>query len=154
MNTSDCLLWIEENVLKLMNQGNSLRDIQNKIRLPDKYNLPYLLSSYDDFTFLVNSVWRQYGGWYSGIPSELKPPSLFEMGCAYINMAGSNENLVLFLKSLLSDKKFKEASVIIDSVSAVEPDIYQDLKNLIYSSLSDEESSLMAKGIYNFNVDM
>ena len=154
LNTSDCLLWIEENVLKLMNQGNSLRDIQNKIRLPDKYNLPYLLSSYDDFTFLVNSVWRQYGGWFSGIPSELKPPSLFEMGCTYINMAGSNENLVLFLKSLLSDKKFKEASVIIDSVSAVEPDIYQDLKNLIYSSLSDEESSLMAKGIYNFNIDM
>ena len=153
VNTSNCLLWIEENVLKLMNEGSSLRDIQKKISLPVEFNQPYLVSSYDDFTFLINSVWRQYGGWYSGIPSELKPPSLFEIGNAYIDMAGGKENLLLFLESLLAEKKYKEASVIIDAISAVEPDFYRDLKNLIYSFLADQEPSLMAKGIYNFNID-
>ena len=153
LNTSNCLLWIEENVLKLMNQGNSLREIQNKITLPDEFNLPYLVSSYDDFTFLINSVWRQYGGWYSGIPSELKPPSLFDLGSTYIKMAGGKENLLLFLESLLAEKKYKEASVIVDSVSTVEPNFYRDLKNLIYSFLAKQEPSLMAKGIYNFNID-
>ena len=153
LNTSNCLLWIEENVLKLMNQGSTLRNIQDKITLPEEFNQPYLVSSYDDFTFLINSVWRQYGGWYSGIPSELKPPSLFDMGSAYIDMAGGKENLLLFLQSLLAENKYKEASVLIDSISAVEPVFYRDIKNAIYSFLSDHEPSLMAKGIYNFNLD-
>ena len=153
LNTSNCLLWIEENVLKLMNQGSTLRNIQDKITLPDEFNQPYLVSSYDDFSFLINSVWRQYGGWYSGIPSELKPPSLFDMGSAYIDMAGGKENLLMFLQSLLAENKYKEASVLIDSISAVEPVFYRDIKNEIYSFLADHESSLMAKGIYNFNLD-
>jgi hemerythrin superfamily protein len=68
-------------------------------------------------------------------------------------MAGGKENLLLFLESLLAEKKYKEASVIIDAISAVEPDFYRDLKNLIYSFLADQEPSLMAKGIYNFNID-
>ena len=46
-------------------------------------------------------------------------------------MAGGKENLLLFLESLLAEKKYKEASVIIDAISAVEPDFYRDLKNLI-----------------------
>ena len=153
LNTSNCLLWIEENVLKLMNQGRTLRNIQDKISLPDEFNQPYLVSSYDDFSFLINSVWRQYGGWYSGIPSELKPPSLFDMGSAYIDMAGGKKNLLLFLQSLLAENKYKEASVLIDSISAVEPDFYRDIKNAIYTFLADNEPSLMAKGIYNFNLD-
>ena len=153
LNTSNCLLWIEENVLKLMNQGSTLRNIQDKITLPDEFNQPYLVSSYDDFSFLINSVWRQYGGWYSGIPSELKPPSLFDMGSAYIDMAGGKENLLMFLQSLLAENKYKEASVLIDSISAVEPVFYRDIKNEIYSFLADHEPSLMAKGIYNFNLD-
>ncbi len=153
LNTSNCLLWIEESVLKLMNQGSTLRNIQDKITLPDEFNQPYLVSSYDDFSFLINSVWRQYGGWYSGIPSELKPPSLFDMGSAYIDMAGGKENLLMFLQSLLAENKYKEASVLIDSISAVEPVFYRDIKNEIYSFLADHESSLMAKGIYNFNLD-
>ena len=153
LKTSNCLLWIEENVLKLMNQGSTLRNIHDKITLPDEFNQPYLVSSYDDFSFLINSVWRQYGGWYSGIPSELKPPSLFDMGSAYIDMAGGKENLLMFLQSLLAENKYKEASVLIDSISAVEPVFYRDIKNEIYSFLADHESSLMAKGIYNFNLD-
>ena len=52
-----------------------------------------------------------------------------------------------------SEEKYKEASVIIDAISAVEPDFYRDLKNSIYSFLADQEPSLMAKGIYNFNID-
>ena len=153
LNTSNCLLWIEENVLKLMNQGSTLRNIQDKITLPEEFNQPYLVSTYDDFTFLINSVWRQYGGWYSGIASELKPPSLFDMGSAYIDMAGGKENLLLFLQSLLAENKYKEASVLIDSISAVEPVFYRDIKNAIYTFLADHEPSLMAKGIYNFNLD-
>ena len=153
LDTSNCLLWIEENVLKLMNDGYSLRKIQSELVLPEEFVKPYLVSVYDDFSFLINSVWRQYGGWYSGTPSELKPPNLEDIGRTYIDMAGNETNLFKFLESLVSSQKYKEASVIVDAAFSVNSDLFSDIKNEIYLKLAEQETSLMAKGIYNFNLD-
>ena len=153
LDTSSCLLWIEENVLNLMNKGYTLREIQSEVVFPDKYLKPYLISTYDDFSFLINSVWRQYGGWYSGIPSELKPPKLEDIGRTYIDMAGNEESLLKFLESLVKSEKYKEASVIVDAASSVYSNFFSDIKKQIYLKLAEQEPSLMAKGIYNFNLD-
>ena len=153
LDTSSCLLWIEENVLNLMNKGYPLREIQSELALPDKYFRPYLVSAYDDFSFLINSVWRQYGGWFSGIPSELKPPKLKDIGTTYIDMAGNETNLLKFLESLVSSHKYKEASVIVDAAHSVNSDLFSDIKKDIYLKLAELETSIMAKGIYNFNLD-
>ena len=153
LDTSNCLLWIEENVLKLMNNGYSLREIQSELVLPEEFVKPYLVSAYDDFSFLINSVWRQYGGWYSGTPSELKPPNLEDIGRTYIDMAGNESNLFKFLESLVSSQKYKEASVIVDAAFSVNSDLFSDIKNEIYLKLAEQETSLMAKGIYKFNHD-
>ena len=153
LDTSSCLLWIEENVLNLMNKGYTLREIQSEVVFPDKYLKPYLISTYDDFSFLINSVWRQYGGWYSGIPSELKPPKLEDIGRTYIDMAGNKESLLKFLESLVKSEKYKEASVIVDAASSVNANFFSDIKKQIYLKLAEQEPSLMAKGIYNFNLD-
>ena len=153
LDTSNCLLWIEENVLKLMNNGHSLREIQSELVLPKEFVKPYLVSVYDDFSFLINSVWRQYGGWYSGTPSELKPPNLEDIGRAYIDMAGNEGNLFKFLESLVSSQKYKEASVIVDAAFSVNSDLFSDIKNEIFLKLAEQETSLMAKGIYKFNHD-
>ena len=153
LNTSNCLFWIEENVLNLMNKGYSLREIQSKLVLPEEYFKPYLMSVYDDFSFLINSVWRQYGGWYSGTPSELKPPELEDIGRTYIDMAGNDNNLLKFLEFLVSSQKYREASVIVDAAYSVNSDLFSDMKKAIYLKLAEEETSLMAKGIYKFNHD-
>ena len=153
LDTSSCLLWVEENVLNLMNKGYTLREIQSEVVFPEKYLKPYLISTYDDFSFLINSVWRQYGGWYSGIPSELKPPKLEDIGRTYIDMAGNEESLLKFLESLVKSEKYKEASVIVDAASSVNSNFFSDIKKQIYLKLAEQEPSLMAKGIYNFNLD-
>ena len=153
LDTSSCLLWIEENVLNLMNKGYTLREIQSEVVFPDKYLKPYLISTYDDFSFLINSVWKQFGGWYSGIPSELKPPKLEDIGRTYIDMAGNEESLLKFLESLVKSEKYKEASVIVDAASSVNANFFSDIKKQIYLKLAEQEPSLMAKGIYNFNLD-
>ena len=153
LDTSNCLLWIEENVLNLMNKGYSLREIQSELVLPEEFFKPYLVSAYDDFSFLINSVWRQYGGWYSGTPSELKPPKLEDIGRTYIDMAGNDNNLLKFLESLVNSQKYREASVIVDAAYSVNSDLFSDIKKEIFLKLAEEESSLMAKGIYKFNHD-
>ena len=153
LDTSNCMLWIEDNVLSLMNSGHSLREIHSKLSLPPEFQQPYLVSVYDDFKFLINSVWRQYGGWYSGTPSELKPPALDEIGKTYIDMAGGEDNLLEFLNSLVSSEKYREASVIVDAVYTVNKELFSEIKNEIYLKLSEQETSLMAKGIYKFDLD-
>ena len=153
LDTSNCLLWIEENVLNLMNKGYSLREIQSELVLPEEYYKPYLVSAYDDFSFLINSVWRQYGGWYSGTPSELNPPKLQDIGRTYIDMAGNDANLLNFLESLVSSQKYREASVIVDAAYSVNSELFSDIKKQIYLKLAEQETSLMAKGIYKFNHD-
>ena len=98
-----------------MNNGYSLREIQSELVLPEEFVKPYLVYAYDDFSFLINSVWRQYGGGYSGTPSELKPPNLEDIGRTYIAMAGNESNLFKFLEDY--DSKvvlYQYDSILID----------------------------------------
>ena len=86
-------------------------------------------------------------------PSDLKPPNLAEIGKTYIDMAGGEANLLEFLNSLVSSGKYKEASVIVDAVLTVNKELFSEIKNEVYLNLSEQETSLMAKGIYKFDLD-
>ena len=83
----------------------------------------------------------------------MKPPALDEIGKTYIDMAGGEDNLLEFLNSLVSSEKYREASVIIDAVLTVNKELFSEIKNEIYLNLSEQETSLMAKGIYKFDLD-
>ena len=68
-------------------------------------------------------------------------------------MAGGEDNFLEFLNSLVSSEKYKEASVIVDAVLTVNKELFSEIKNEIYLNLSEQETSLMAKGIYKFDLD-
>ena len=83
----------------------------------------------------------------------MKPPPLDEIGKTYIDMSGGEDNLLEFLNSLVSSEKYREASVIVDAVYIVNKALFSEIKNEIYLKLSEQETSLMAKGIYKFDLD-
>ena len=68
-------------------------------------------------------------------------------------MAGGEDNLLVFLNSLVSSEKYREASVIVDAVQTVNKELFSEIKKEIYLNLSEQETSLMAKGIYKFDLD-
>jgi len=68
-------------------------------------------------------------------------------------MAGGEDNLLVFLNSLVSSEKYREASVIVDAVQTVNKELFSEIKKQIYLNLSEQETSLMAKGIYKFDLD-
>ena len=68
-------------------------------------------------------------------------------------MAGGEDNLLEFLNSLVSSEKYREASVIVDAVLIINKELFSEIKNEIYLNLSEQETSLMAKGIYKFDLD-
>src|SRR5581483_2895979 len=63
-------------VLERMNAGARLEEIVHEVRVPDAVLArPFLRPLYDEPEFVVRNVWRQYGGWWDGDPSILKPSS-------------------------------------------------------------------------------
>ena len=68
-------------------------------------------------------------------------------------MAGGEDNLLEYLNSLVSSEKYREASVIVDAVQTVNKELFSEIKKQVYLNLSEQETSLMAKGIYKFDLD-
>jgi alkyl sulfatase BDS1-like metallo-beta-lactamase superfamily hydrolase len=73
-DTSDLLTGIFDQFVVLFNENRPINDIIHGIRVPEGLMAKkYLQPIYDEPEFLVRNLYRLYGGWYSGIPSELKP---------------------------------------------------------------------------------
>ena len=65
--TADFLEDIEEQTLKLMNQGKSLNEVFHQVKISSEIqNKPWLRPVYDDPKFLIRMIWRRYGGWWDG----------------------------------------------------------------------------------------
>ena len=65
---------MHDQVLALMNEGKTLDEIVQAVKIPtDLLTRPYLQPTYDDPEFLIRNIWRLYGGWWDGDPAHLKP---------------------------------------------------------------------------------
>ena len=65
---------IVREVIDMMNAGEVLDTIVHSVIVPDDLlSKPYLRPLYDEPEFVVRGVWRQFGGWWDGAPSRLKP---------------------------------------------------------------------------------
>ena len=63
---------IDDQVVERMNKGQWLEQILREVEPPaDLAAKPYLQPIYGHPKFIVQAVWRQYGGWYDGDPSRL-----------------------------------------------------------------------------------
>ena len=61
-------------VVDMMNAGEVLDTIVHSVHVPDDVLAkPYLRPLYDEPEFVVRNIWRQFGGWWDGAPSRLKP---------------------------------------------------------------------------------
>lgn len=103
------LEYLVENCVKLMNEGNhffpkknqrnltkidslgySLNEIIHKISLPPHFSKkPFLQPVYDDPQFILQNIWRLYGGWYDQNPANLKPPENKKLATEITKLCGT-----------------------------------------------------------------
>ena len=58
----------------MMNEGAGLNDIIHSVSVPGSaLSQPWMAPVYDEPEFVVQNIWRLYGGWYDGNPAHLKP---------------------------------------------------------------------------------
>jgi glyoxylase-like metal-dependent hydrolase (beta-lactamase superfamily II) len=102
-DTSAFLTSIFEQFIVLFNQNKPINEIIHTVKAPTALlEKKYLRPIYDDPEFLVRNLYRLYGGWYTGVPSELKPARTESLSREIVSLIdGKTEALVTRAESLL-----------------------------------------------------
>ncbi len=137
-------------VVEMMNGGESLDTIIHTAGVdPDLLTKPYLQPLYDEPEFVVRNIWRQYGGWWDGAPSRLKPSPDATLAAELAHLAGGADRLAARALEVLPDD-VRLASHLADLAAWAAPDdpSVHGMRAEVYAHRRKLETSLMAKGIF------
>lgn len=151
-DTAAYLTSIYQQTVDLMNQGASVDDLIHGVAPPEALaQRPYLQPIYDEPEFIVRTVHRCLGGWYSGVPSELKPARRSEQAREIVALAGGVKKLLERTKTLLDEKNFRMACHLVDWACEAEPDNgdVHGMRADVYEARAQSEASTMSQGVFN-----
>ena len=150
-DVATCLELIVREVVDMMNAGEVLDTIVHSVTVPeDLLSKPYLRPLYDEPEFVVRGVWRQFGGWWDGAPSRLKPSPDAVLATELASLAGGASVLIDRARSVAEQGDHRLACHLADLAGWAEPGdsgIHRE-RALIYRGRRKQETSLMAKGIF------
>jgi alkyl sulfatase BDS1-like metallo-beta-lactamase superfamily hydrolase len=98
----------------------------------------------------VRNIWRLYGGWYDGTPSQLKPAPQAQQGAEIGRLAGGVQALVGRARHLMAEGDLAMASHLADWAMAADPDNaeVQRVRADVYSRRANESRATMTRGIF------
>jgi len=151
VDTATYLESLVRQTLERLNAGQTIYQIVEEVRPPAGLAAkPYLRPVYDEPEFIVRNLWRCFGGWYSGVPSELKPSPRNALAQEVVALAGGLEKLLARAQALLAAGDARLAAHLVDW--AVEADSRSTeanaLRATVYRRLMESSTSTMSKGIY------
>ncbi len=138
-------------VVDMMNAGEVLDTIVHSVHVPDDVLAkPYLRPLYDEPEFVVRNIWRQFGGWWDGAPSRLKPAPDALLATELAGMAGGASVLIDRATALSDAGDHRLACHLADLAAWAAPDDggVHTARAVIYRARRKVETSLMAKGIF------
>ena len=138
--------------LALMNAGATLDTVLHTVSVPEAtLARPYLQPLYDEPEFVVRNIWRLYGGWYDGNPARLKPAPDAALAGEVAALAGGVPVLLERAERLLADGDPRLACQLAEWAAGAAPDDpgVHRVRARVYAARKEQESSLMAKGIYS-----
>jgi alkyl sulfatase BDS1-like metallo-beta-lactamase superfamily hydrolase len=139
--------------LAMMNEGARLNDIIHNVKVdPALLELPYLKPLYDEPEFVIRNIWRMYGGWYDGNPSQLKPAKDGDLARELAALSGGVEILAERARKLADSRELRLACHLVELASLAEPEnkAVHAIRAEIYQLRRQGETSLMAKGIFGY----
>ena len=151
LDTARYLESLVRQTLERLNAGETVYEILEAVRPPAELEgKPYLRPVYDEPEFIVRNLWRCYGGWYSGVPSELKPAPRRALSQEVAALAGGLEKLLERAHSLLAAGDARLAAHLVDWAAEAEPGSREAhaLRAEVYRKLLEASTSTMSKGIY------
>jgi alkyl sulfatase BDS1-like metallo-beta-lactamase superfamily hydrolase len=151
LDTADYLESLYRQTLELLNRGATVYEIIETVKPPVALaERPYLQPIYDEPEFIVRNVVRCLGGWYTGVPSELKPAPRVQQAREIVGLAGGIARLLARAAQCLDTGDLRMASHWVDWAAEAEPDSHEvhALRSSVYARRVEAESSTMSKGIF------
>jgi alkyl sulfatase BDS1-like metallo-beta-lactamase superfamily hydrolase len=151
LDTADYLETLYQQTLACLNRGLTVYEILEEVKpLPHLAEKPYLQPIYDEPEFIVRNVVRCLGGWYSGVPSELKPAPRAQQARELADLAGGVGRILERARRSLDANDLKMASHWVDWAVEADPDSAEAhaLRVAVYEKRVSAESSTMSKGIF------
>lgn len=149
-DAASALESLVEQTVRMMNEGARLNDIIHSVKLPaGTLDKPWLAPTYDEPEFVVQNIWRLYGGWYDGNPANLKPALDSSLAAELSALAGGALRLAERAAELKDDDP-RLACHLVELAAQAAPDDLQvhELRAEVYQARRSQETSLMAKGIF------
>lgn len=146
------LEFLVREVIQRMNDGWVLADIVADVTVPaDLLERPWLKPVYDEPQFVVRNIWRQFGGWWDGDPSHLKPSAPGVLARSIAEMAGGVEALSDRALATAESGELALACELVEFAVAADPTNVAAMaaRRDVYASRRDSEASLMSRGIYS-----
>lgn len=148
---ADVLDQLVRDVIEMMNAGERLSTIIHSVRVPEEQLAkPYLRPMYDEPEFMIRNVWRQFGGWWDGNPSHLKPSPDDVLAREIASMSGGAHAVITRAQQLAENGDLRLACHLADFAGDAAPDDPEihETRAHIYELRRKNELSLMAKGIF------
>ena len=151
LDTAAYLESLVTQTLARLNAGETIYDIIEGVRPPEALAAkPYLRPVYDEPEFIVRNLWRCFGGWHSGVPSELKPAPRRDLGREIAQLAGGVGQLLERSRALVASGDARLAAHLVDWAAEAEPlsrEVHA-VRAAVYQALAKAASSTMSRGIY------
>ncbi|MEE4278351.1 MAG: alkyl sulfatase dimerization domain-containing protein [Halieaceae bacterium] len=149
-DVATALETLVEQTLQLMNEGARLNDIIHSVVLPPgTLDKPWLAPTYDEPEFVVQNIWRLYGGWYDGNPANLKPAPEQRLASELAALAGGARSLAERAVELQDDDPRLACHLVeMAALAAPENAAVHAMRAEVYRTRRSQETSLMAKGIF------
>ena len=150
---AELLETLLEQTLSMMNEGARLDDIVHSVRAPAHLlERPYLHPIYDEPEFVVRNIWRQYGGWYDGDPSHLKPAPPAVLAEELASLAGGASRLAERAREVAAGGDLRLAGHLAELAAQAAPHDkgVHAVRAEVFGARAHEEASTMSKGIYSW----
>jgi alkyl sulfatase BDS1-like metallo-beta-lactamase superfamily hydrolase len=150
-DTADYLESLYTQTLAMLNAGVPVVDMIHEIAPPAHLaEKPYLLPIYDEPEFIVRNIHRCLGGWWSGVPSELKPAPRHAQAREIAALAGGPEKLIARAAELAEAGDMRLACHLADWAGDAAPESVEvhRIRAAIYTKRMETEPSTMSKGIF------
>jgi alkyl sulfatase BDS1-like metallo-beta-lactamase superfamily hydrolase len=151
LDTARYLESLYSQTLAAMNEGATIYEILEHVRPPEELaTKPYLKPVYDEPDFIVRNIFRCLGGWYSGVPSELKPAPRRQQAREIAELAGGVSRLLARAHACLEAGDLAMACHLVDWAADAEPESGEvhALRVQVYAARVRAEPSTMSRGIF------
>ncbi|OAT50969.1 metallo-beta-lactamase superfamily protein [Kluyvera georgiana ATCC 51603] len=147
----DTIKYIHDQTLHLANQGYTLNEVGDMIKLPP--SLAHNWASrgyYGSVSHNARAVYNYYLGYYDGNPANLHPYGQVEMGQRYVKALGGSAHAINLARDAFNQGDYRWAAELLKQVIAADPNdqVAKNLQADTFEQLGYQAESATWRGFY------